>query len=263
MTTKKETFASLISGFKFHYDSRTVFDDFLTLTLCAFSQNPATGKSYDEDLYMQTMEKYKNSDLRFNFPKMLACLTLEMTDRIENKDGTGYDILGEYYEQNIAQKGLSQFFTPWPICTFMAHSAYDAVDGKEEKIRILEPACGSGRMLMAGRDIFGRDQHYFGIDTDLVCVKMTVLNMFLSGIFSAEIMCANALLPEDFRVSYRTSFLPFGIFRIEQKEKSPLWHILKNSWNVSKKPSSENIPLFSEARNKESQPGEVSQLHLF
>jgi hypothetical protein len=64
---------------------------------------------------------------------------------------------------------------------------------------------------------------------------MTALNLFLSGLFHSESLCANALLPEDFRISYRTSFLPFGLFRVKEKEQSLLWHILKNSWDGSKK----------------------------
>ena len=62
MKTKKETFASVISSFTNQYEERTVFDDFLTLAICAFSQNPQTGKSFDEDLYLETIAKYKNKE---------------------------------------------------------------------------------------------------------------------------------------------------------------------------------------------------------
>jgi hypothetical protein len=71
---------------------------------------------------------------------------------------------------------------------------------------------------------------------------MTALNLFLSGLFRSETLCANALLPEDFRVSYRTSFLPFGIFRVKEKEQSRLWHLLKNSWNGSKEKEAKKEP---------------------
>ena len=37
MKTKQQTFATLMKDFEYHYDLRTVFDDFLTLTTCAFS----------------------------------------------------------------------------------------------------------------------------------------------------------------------------------------------------------------------------------
>jgi type I restriction-modification system DNA methylase subunit len=235
MKNETETFEKIIHRFQYHYDTRTVFDDFLTMTLCSFSYNPAIGKSHDEDLYMETIEKYKNDKLRLEFPKLLACLTNEMTDRMESD--TGYDVLGEFYEQNISRKGSGQFFTPWHICTFMAKMTYDASskEGLDRPLRILEPACGSGRMLMAMLKEAGPYHEYYAIDLDQICVKMTALNLFLSGLFRSEIMCANALMPEDFRVSYRTSFLPFGVFRVKEREQSPLWHLLKNSWNYSKK----------------------------
>ena len=69
MKNQTETFEKKIQRFQYHYDTRTAFDDFLTMTLCAFSQNPATGKSHDEDLYLETIAKYKDDNLRFEFPK--------------------------------------------------------------------------------------------------------------------------------------------------------------------------------------------------
>lgn len=230
MKTKTETFAQVLKRFEYRYDTRTVFNDFLTMTLCAFSQNPATGKSFDEDLYLETIGKYKNDDLRFEFPKLLARLTIEMEERIGS--GIGTDVLGDFYEQNLSRKGSGQFFTPWPICMMMAQMTAETLEtnSNHRPLRILDPACGSGRMLLAGSKVNGPTQEYYGVDIDETCVKMTAVNLFLNGLFHSEVMCADALARDDFRFSYRTSFLPFGIFRIENKEQSKLWHILQNSW---------------------------------
>jgi hypothetical protein len=73
MKKQKDTFQSLILEFQYHFDLRTVFDDFLTMAIASYGRNPETGLSYDEDLYMQTIDKYKHHDLRHNFPKMLGC----------------------------------------------------------------------------------------------------------------------------------------------------------------------------------------------
>ena len=245
MKNQTETFEKKIQRFHYRYDTRTVFDDFLTMTICAFSRNLATGKSYDEDLYMETIAKYEDDDLRFEFPKLLACLTNEMTDRMDSD--TGYNVLGEFYEQNLQRKGMSQFFTPWPICKFMAQASFDAAqeERKNQSLRILEPSCGSGRMLMAMLKVAGPYHEYYAIDLDLACVKMTVINLFLSGLFRSEVLCGNFLLPEDFTVSYKTSFLPFGIFRIKEREHSRLWHLLKNSWNSSREKDKPKPPDFS------------------
>jgi len=229
MKSKTETFSETLRLFEYKFDLRTVFNDFLTLTLCAFGQKPGTGKSYDEDLYLETIAKYKDDKLRFLFSKLLALLSTEMTERMDSK-GEGWDILGEFYETNLASKNLSQFFTPWPICEFMARSSYEVSqenkDAQNRPLRILDPACGSGRMLMVSSRVCGPQHEYYGIDIDQTCAKMTALNLFLSGLFQSETMCGNALIHTDFRFSYATSFLPFGVFRIQEKERSRLWKIL-------------------------------------
>jgi len=230
MTTKKETLASLLKEFEYRYPLRTAFDDFLTLTLCAFSHNPLTGLSHDEELYLQTMEKYKEDSLRHHFPKLLACLTIEMEERNESDMGT--DVLGEFYEQHLYRKGASQYFTPWHICSLMAKASTDTIDihATREPLRILDPCCGSGRMLLASAKENGPEHEYYGIDIDHTCVKMTAINLFLNGMFHSEVMCGDALSPDDYRGSYKISFLPFGVFRVAEKENSWLYLLHKNSF---------------------------------
>lgn len=245
MKQPSPTFASTIKTFEYRYDLRTVFNDFLTMALCAFSQNPETGKSQDEDLYLETVAKYKEDNLRFEFPKLLTSLTEEMTERLES--GEGNDVLGEFYEQNLYREGAAQYFTPWSICQFMARATCDIApeEQRDSPLRIIDPSCGSGRMVLASAKACGPCQEYYGIDLDETCVKMTALNFFLNGLFHSEVMCADALRREDFRVSYRISFMPFGIFRIVEKEKSPLWHLLKNSWNMQPVKETQEPPAFT------------------
>ena len=52
----------------YRYDLRPVFDDFLIMTLCSFSRNIATGLSYDEEIYMETISKYSKEFVRDIFP---------------------------------------------------------------------------------------------------------------------------------------------------------------------------------------------------
>lgn len=237
MKKEQQTFASTMKLFEYRFDLRTVFDDFLTMSLCAMGQNPQTMKSYDEALYLETVAKYKDDKLRFEFPHLYAHVVTEMGERWDSSEG--YDVLGEFYETNLYRKGASQYFTPWPICKFMAECTAEQVkekiEGKTEApLRILDPSCGSGRMLMASQKINGQQHEYYGVDIDHTCIKMTALNLIMSGLFHGEALCADALIPEDFSMSYRTSFIPFGIFRIQDKENSPLWHMLKNSWDRPK-----------------------------
>lgn len=257
MKTKNETFADVIKRFEYKVDIRTAFDDFLTMAICSFGLNPGTGKSYDEDLYLETIARYKSDPLRNEFPNLLACLVVEMEQRMQSD--SGFDVLGEFYETHLYRKGLEQYFTPWNVCKFMAQCAVEERGintERETPLRIIDPSCGSGRMLLVASRIAGPHAHYFGIDLDLTCVKMTALNFFLSGIFHGEVMCANALLPNDFTVSYKTSFLPFGLFRIKEREQSMLWHLHLTAFEIKKHQGS--APEFSEFKQEEG-----SQLHLF
>ena len=258
MKSQKETFASLMQSFTYRYDLRPVFDDFLTMSLCAFSQNIATGKSFDEDLYMATIERYAKDDVRHLFPQMLACLTLEMEERMDSSSGN--DVLGEFYELNFCRKNSGQFFTPAHVCDMMAHCACGTDAEREEPLRILDPSCGSGRTLLAGAKVLGWRHSYYGIDIDHTCVKMTAINLFLNGIFHGEIMCADALAPDDFRMSYALSFLPFGIFRIQDKERSWLWQMQQATFMQKEAQPIPDIILPSE---ENASTGTGSQLQLF
>lgn len=175
------------------------------------------------------MDKYKHHDLRSNFPKMLSTLTLQVTQRIESKQGC--DILGEYYESRLAKEKPSELFIPYPISRFMARSAIRDAEKVFPKTRfqMLDPECGSGRMLLSMAFESQKKHHYFGIDSNLTFVKMTVLSLFLSGVVSAEIMCADADIPHDFKGSYKISLWPYGIFRQEVKEKSQLWRVANST----------------------------------
>ena len=251
-----------MASFTHHYDLRTVFDDFLTMSMCAVTQIPGAGKSHYEDLYLETIDRYKTDKLRFQFPKLFSQLITEM--ELRTTDSLGNDVLGDYFELNFCRKNSGQFFTPWPICQFMAKSVCG--DGEADEVkRILDPTCGSGRMLVAAAKTMGWRHEYYGIDVDPTCVKMTVLNLFLNGIFHSEVMWSDALDPNDFRISYKLSFLPLGIFRIEQRESSPLWNMY---WSSFKKQQAAPPVVPALAIKLPSESGEqhsktVSQLQLF
>lgn len=255
----KETFSSLMLSMNYAYDVRTVFDDFLTLTIAAFSQDFTTGKSYMEDDYLRVIGKYKKPTETDLFPKLLGALILEMEQRMYSNEG--FDVLGDFFEIHCATDRKAQFFTPWPICQFMAKINGDenCVNEPVDVKKIIDPACGSGRMLMAGSRIFGSKHEYFGIDIDAVCIKMAAVNLFLSGIKHGEVMQANALSPTDFHVAYKVSFFPFGIFKITEKEQSRLWHLHKLSFNTQFKNLEEKSLINAEKFPK----AEPEQLRFF
>lgn len=259
MKKKQETFSSLAAEFQYHFDLPIVFDDFLTMAIASFGQNPATKMSYDEDLYLQIIAKYKHHNLKNHFPKMLGALVVEMENRKD--DSLGNDVLGDFYQAHLYKKGRSQYFTPWPVCQMMAEMTGSQAPEEpipEQPLRILDPCCGSGRMLVASSRVHGIHSYYFGIDLNHTCVKMTAINMFLNGIFHGEVMWADALNPDDFKMGYKLSLFPFGIFRIQEKEQSLLCKLNQNNFKKEPRFSPGILPSEERAITEEG-----SQLQFF
>lgn len=240
-----------------------VFEDFLTMSIAACTINPKTKLSYYEDEYLSTIASYKDSELRFEFPSAFSCLIIEMEERLEAD--LGNDILGDFFEQHISNGRNGQFFTPYPVCRLMASITQESQNEEEIKsqkpLRILDPACGSGRLLLASHGINGVGHEYYGIDIDRTCVKMAALNLFLHGMWNSEVMCANGLNPDDFVISYRISSAPLGIFKIEKKEHSLLWNLQKNSF--SRRKTEDNSIVLDTTPVTEGKMDNLSQLKLF
>jgi len=266
LAPSKSKFAESLLTISHRFSIFTVFDDFLTMSIAACTQNLHTKKSWYEDEYMATIDKYKESDLRFEFPKAFAYLGTEMEERFD--DSLGNDVLGSFFEQHISNGRNGQYFTPYPVCQFMA--SITTTDRKEDEnaptdrpLRIIDPTCGSGRMLLATHRTLGPGDEYYGIDIDRTCVKMTALNLFFNGVWNSEVMCANALSPDDFVISYRISFLPLGIFKIEEKEKSRLWHLNRNSFEREEMKKHSDSIILDSTPFSERKKDNATQLGLF
>lgn len=260
----KNKFAETLHLIARRFSLFSVFDDFLTMSIAACTQNLHTGKSWYVDEYLDTIVKYKDSELRHEIPKAFAYLVTEMEERVGSSSGN--DVLGDFFEQNISNGRNGQFFTPYPVCQFMASITHtDQVSDSENKkpLRVLDSACGSGRMLLASYRINGPGNEYYGIDIDRTCVKMTALNLFLNGMWNSEVMCANSLFPDDFVIAYHISFLPLGIFKIEVKEESKLWHLHKNSFPIKENKATGSNIILDSTPFSERKKDDATQLDLF
>lgn len=254
------SFAASLLALSYRFPISTVFDDFLIMSIAACTPNPVKGISWYEDEYLATIDKYKDLELRHEFPKAFASLISEMEDRTSSS--LGNDVLGDFFEVHVSNGHNGQYFTPYPICMFMASIAQpDTSETNTEPRRILDPTCGSGRMLLASRTTLGLDNEFYGIDIDHRCVKMTALNLFLNGVWGSEVMCADALRRNDFVIAYRISLFPLGIFKIEDKEQSKLWHLYQNSFEP-KEPKGSSIVLDSTPFNERNKD-KGKQMDLF
>lgn len=126
------------------------------------------------------------------------------------------DYLGRVYEeQAITNAYQGQFFTPEPVVELMA--AMTMPEDIADTAIIHDPACGSGRMLIAGirRNRFAT---FVGVDTDLTCVQMATLNCLVRNA-NSWIIHGNSLSLDAWQ-GYHVRRTAFGgeLHRLSQDE---------------------------------------------
>jgi hypothetical protein len=179
MKRNRQSFKEIMDRLSARHGVHQIFSDFLTLLICAFSHGKMEG------LYLETINRYEKPEA-YDFSEALASLVIEMTG-----DGSGMvDVLGTYFEENVSHGRNGQFFTPKQICDLLARMNKPDRFGS----RILDPACGSGRMLLAMGKL-NRFALFYGADVDANCAKMTVINLCLNGLFG-EVAWMNSLTNE-------------------------------------------------------------------
>ena len=190
-----------------------VFDDFLTFTRCALA-----GQTM-EDEYLATIAKgYAKGEQGSRgidtITKAFALLVIAM-------DETKQDVLGDLFTGAITYGERGQFFTPDPVCELMAALTGHDDEGEVPK-SVSDPACGSGRFLLA----HGRKHptwEFTGQDVDHRCAQMTAINLGLNGLRGWAVW-QNTLTLECFRV-YRIGFnMAGGVIREVPVDQSPFNH---------------------------------------
>ena len=154
-----------------------VFDDFLDICICCLS-----GQQYEEE-YLSVIKKYQKEEVLL-FSELFAVMV-----NLMDADSQGStDCLGEFFQQHITRGRNGQYFTPDTVCDFMGQILID-----EETIgkTIMDPACGSGRMLLSTAKC-SRNNIFFGADIDKRCSKMAAINLCLNGLIG-EIAWMNSL----------------------------------------------------------------------
>src|SRR6056297_3007860 len=138
-----------------------------------------------EEKYLSVIRQYSKQEANL-FAEALAKLVIEMTG-----DGTGLiDVLGSFYQEHISHGHNGQFFSPRHVCDMMACLSGPVKQGGI----ILDPACGSGRMLLATAKN-NRNALFYGADVDENCAKMTVVNLYLNSLYG-EVAWMNSLTNE-------------------------------------------------------------------
>jgi hypothetical protein len=158
-----------------------VFSDFLEMSVCALSLGAM------ETRYLEIVGRYEKHEVNM-MADAFAALVMEMDD---NGEGLR-DILGDFFMEHISHGHNGQFFTPEPICEMMARMTNPIEPGS----RILDCACGSGRILMAAAKI-NRNATFYGADIDRNCCMMCLINQCLNGLLG-EVAWMNSLSNQFF-----------------------------------------------------------------
>ncbi|MBD1364433.1 SAM-dependent DNA methyltransferase [Mucilaginibacter sp. ZT4R22] len=172
--------------FAYGQSLHTAFVELLDWTLLPF-------KKWDKaELQSKALETYQSH------PKVNQLVTL--INIIGNLSEDFNDPLGELYMQAISNGHNGQYFTPTPICDMLA--AFNIDSNSKPAQSVCDPACGSGRMLLAAAKL-NRHMHFYGADLDSTCCKMALVNMMLNSL-TGEIAHMNTL-SNDFYTGYRTA----------------------------------------------------------
>lgn len=151
--------------------------------------------------------RVKNEDLfRITFEWMVI---IEQNIR----KGKNCDVLGTIYEELYLTKNkagdLGQFFTPTDVCEVIAN-IFGVNDNPTSTCN--DPACGSGRMLIANHMMSESKKHYYiAEDVDPLMCKMCALNMMIHGMLG-HVVCHDTLKnPDTFLVKYQINEVRFPL----------------------------------------------------
>ena len=186
-----QSILKIFSELTYSRDTWEIFYDFMEMSAICIS-NAVDFKNYDkrEKQYLSTISKYPLEHQRL-FSKMFAELTLALEH--EYQVGGFTDILGSlFHELELHNKYKGQFFTPQNICTMIGKMLlweHDKAIQEVGCISVLEPACGSGAMLLGFTQAM-KERGYnhsqqlsvSAIDIDLKCVYMCYIQLSLYGI---------------------------------------------------------------------------------
>ena len=175
------------------------FDDFLQMVVCSLSG------SRMEERYLEIVKRYSCGKPGKRGCDSLAELFGRTVAAMEETRAEMKDILGDLFVGAISYGEAGQFFTPENVCRAMARMMVSDVpnDEQHEVKRVADPACGSGRMLLA---VAETQPHWLfvGQDIDVRCVRMTAINLALRNLHGFVIW-GNSLADER-RLVYRTGF---------------------------------------------------------
>ncbi len=152
------------------------------ITVADFNDDDKLGKGKDKvDRLSNMIEIFENPALDFS------------GNRVENDDllGDAYEYLMMHFATESG-KSKGQFYTPSEVSRIMAKLI--GIENSESRSESLyDPTCGSGSLLLKAADLAPHGITIYGQEKDNATRALCVMNMWLHGKPSAEIVQGNTL----------------------------------------------------------------------
>lgn len=210
------------------------------------------GKSFDS-----MVGRFGYTDIFYDFiDYQIACWLItgdkEVGDRLEKKYEKNYPIIRELFKKLIyahqdalvfnhwfdglgiiyetitskwKSNAMGQFFTPPSLVDIMTQITQGKLAKGQGKL-ISDPACGSGRFLIASH-AHAPGNYQCGQDLDPVCAKMSAINMLLHGCVG-EVACMNTITMEwhfGYEINPHLTYHGFPSLRKVEKFEDSIFYV--------------------------------------
>lgn len=167
-----------------------VWSDWVEICAIALARADLAQQEVREQRYLQVIAQYERAELD-KLVQAFAHLVMSYELRVEAADFG--DVLGSTFMMlDMGNAGAGQFFTPYEVSRLMGGMMMGDGQALVDKadahgfIRVLEPACGAGGMLIAAAHAlhdaglnYQLCMHATAIDIDQRCVHMTFIQLAL------------------------------------------------------------------------------------
>src|SRR5690625_492265 len=201
MTDPEREFMRIVRDLSRRHQPWTVFGDFCEMAAISLANAVTIGELRDEReaRYLQIVGRYQPEEVR-TFPRLLGLVTMALETKTD-------DFLGRVFMNlELYNHWRGQYFTPDALSIMMGRLtiAGAAQQTIEERgfVRVLEPAAGSGAMVMAFAEElraagynYQRQLHAECWDVDQTAAHMAVIQLSLM-LIPAKIVIGNSLSME-------------------------------------------------------------------
>ena len=264
-----QQFAELIDKASGRYGYNEIFEDWVDYMIACFS--------FEGDPKLVEHLKKKYGDVYAVFDNLLREYINVCNRELGRKEW--YDGLGIIYETISSRwksSRMGQFFTPPSLVDVMV--GISEIDENVSGKTVCDPACGSGRFLIA-HHAHNPKNYQYGQDLDRICAKMTAVNMMIHGC-RGEVACMNTITMEWYFGFYINPYIKmFGKPQIVpvKKYEDSIFYAGGSIFEQNKKKESKQLTVVDVGELKKEpvkkevikqvivkvEPAQIAQLSLF